>query len=91
MRIIHEETIGKARLSVFTFHDKYTVKIELENKEMIYKIRDGIFDHKDALVASIKNAFNEEIIPLFYSMNNFKLKLEKQSELDGDEGFDEIV
>ncbi len=91
MRIVHEDTIRGIRCSLFEFQGKYTIKLEVDKMEQIFKFRDGAFEDHLVLIAYIQSDLFKEHVRLFQEMSAQRNELVKFAESSSDSTLDEII
>ena len=92
MRIVKEFTLGEIHVTIFKMGQKFTLKLEWNRFEQVFKLdaRDGV-EKLEHVMALMDKTFLEKVKSVFESMlENKNNRLSEWQEISGDE-FPEII
>jgi len=89
MRIVSEWNYKQLKVTVFHYNEKFSLKLETDLMEQIYKFRDGQINSLADIKSKIGDAFYEDALESFAKMKLDRDKLFVETEEDFE--FDEII
>jgi len=89
MRIVDEWSEQDMKVTIFHFNEKFSIKVEKNLLEQIFKFRQGQFSHGNQIKTSLTEEFYNECQTSFAKMNANRASLFKIKEDDFE--FPEII
>ena len=88
MRIVSEWTTDDIRVTIFHMNGRYSIKLEKDLLEQVYKFRDGQFDSLEQIKEYTDESFYSRCQSIFNTMKENQSSGMKQ---DPEIEFDEII